>query len=143
MQKLENMSHCLFFCKTGKPVLRMKNRILIGICIGIFLIGVIGSILVLMRPHGTDVQIVQDGVVLYRFDLSTAENQTIDIEYDGRINTVQIENGKIRMFSADCPDHICVRMGWLESGALPIVCLPNRLVIEFTDADSDVDAVVP
>lgn len=120
----------------------MKNKILIGVCIGIFLIGVVGSIWVLMRPHGTDVQIVQDGTVLYRFDLSTAKDQTIDIEYDGRINTVQIENGKIRMLEADCPDHTCVHMGWLESGALPIVCLPNHLIIEFADADSNVDAVV-
>ena len=120
----------------------MKNRILIKICIGIFLIGLIGSVWVLMRPHGTDVQIVQDGVVLYTFDLSTAKDQTIDIAYDGRINTVQIENGRIRMLSADCPDHTCVRMGWLRSGALPIVCLPNHLVIAFTDADSDLDAVL-
>lgn len=120
----------------------MKNKILIGICASIFIIGVVGSILLLSRPHGNYVQIVQDGAVLYRFDLSTAEDQTLDIEYDGRINTVQIENGKIRVLSANCPDHTCVRMGWLESGALPIVCLPNHLVIEFTDADSSADAII-
>ena len=120
----------------------MKNRILVGICIAIFLIGVIGSLFVLMRPHGTGVQIVQDGTILYRFDLSITGNRTIDIEYEGRINTVQIESGKIRMLSAECPDHTCVHMGWLESGALPIVCLPNHLIIEFADTDSGVDAVV-
>ena len=119
----------------------MKNKILIGICSFIFLLGVVGSILVLMRPHGTDVRIVQDGTVLYRFDLSTARDQTIDIAYDGRINTVQIENGKIRMFSADCPDHTCVRMGWLKSGALPIVCLPNHLIIKFVDTDENIDTI--
>lgn len=120
----------------------MKYKILIGICIVLFLTGAVGSIFVLTRPEGSHVQIVQDGVVLYRFDLSVAEDQTIDIAYDGRINTVQIENGRIRMLSADCPDHTCVRMGWLESGALPIVCLPNHLLIAFTDADSDLDAVL-
>lgn len=120
----------------------MKNKILIGICIGIFLIGLVGSIWQLSRPHGTYVQIVQDGTVLYRFDLSEAKDQTIDVEYDGRINTVQIENGRIRMVSADCPDHTCIHMGWLESDALPIVCLPNRLIIEFAAANSDVDGIV-
>lgn len=120
----------------------MKNKILIGICALLFLLGVTGSVWVLTRPHGTTVQITQNGVVLYRFDLSTAKDQTIDIAYNGRINTVQIENGRIRMLAADCPDHTCVHMGWLESGALPIVCLPNRLVIEFTDADSSLDAIV-
>lgn len=84
---------------------------------------------------------MQDGVILYRFDLSAAKDQTIDIEYDGRINTVQIENGKIRVLEADCPDHTCVRMGWLKSGSLPIVCLPNHLIIEFVDTDEEFDAV--
>ena len=120
----------------------MKNKILIGICALIFMLGVAGSVWVLTRPHGTTVQIAQNGVVLYWFDLSTAKDQILDITYDGRVNTVQIENGRIRMLSADCPDHTCVHMGWLESGALPIVCLPNRLVIEFTDADSGLDAIV-
>ena len=95
----------------------------------------------LLFPHGTEVQIVQDGVVLYRLDLSQTEDQTIDVAYNGRINTIQIKNGKIRVLDADCPDHTCVRMGWLESGALPIVCLPNHLIIEFADADEKVDAV--
>lgn len=120
----------------------MMKKITIIVCIGIFLIGVIGSIWALTRPHGDYVQIVQDDNTLYRFDLSTAENQTVDIEYNGRINTVQIEDGKIRMLSADCPDHTCVKMGWLESSATPIVCLPNHLIIEFAEADSDVDAIV-
>ena len=120
----------------------MKRKIIIIVCIGIFLIGVIGSVWALIRPHGDYVQIVQDGTVLYRFDLSTAEDQTIDIEYSGRINTVQIEDGKIKMLSANCPDRTCVKMGWLESAAAPIVCLPNHLIIEFVGSDSDVDAVV-
>ncbi|MCH5192031.1 MAG: NusG domain II-containing protein [Oscillospiraceae bacterium] len=120
----------------------MKKKVFISVCIGIILIGVIGSVWAITRPHGDYVQIVQDGMVLYRFDLSTAEDQTIDIEYSGRINTVQIESGKIRMLSADCRDHTCVKMGWLNSAAAPIVCLPNHLVIEFADSDSDLDAVV-
>lgn len=95
----------------------------------------------LLPQHGTEVQIVQDGTILYRFDLSKAKDQTIDIEYDGRINSLQIENGKIRVLEADCQDHTCIRMGWLESGNLPIVCLPNHLIIEFVDTDENIDAV--
>lgn len=121
----------------------MKNRLLIGICAALLLAGVLGCVWVLTRPGGAVVQILQDGKELYRFDLSTMEDQTIDITYDGRVNTLQIENGRIRVLSADCPDHTCVHMGWLKSGALPIVCLPNHLVIAFADADSDLDAIVP
>ena len=120
----------------------MKNKVLIGICIALFLVGILGSVWVLLSPHGKIVNIVQDKTVLYRFDLSAAEDQTISIEYDGRTNIVQIENGKIRVLDADCPDQTCVHMGWLESGALPIVCLPNHLIIEFADVEGDVDAIV-
>lgn len=96
----------------------------------------------LRRPHGTQVNIVQDGTILYTFDLVSVEEQTFEIEYEGRINTVQIENGRIRMLEAECPDQTCVHMGWLDSGAMPIVCLPNHLSIEHAEAGDDIDAVI-
>ena len=96
----------------------------------------------LWKPHGTQVNILQDGKVLFNIDLVSAEDQTLEIEYEGRINTVQIENGRIRMLNAECPDQTCVHMGWLRSGSIPIVCLPNHLVIEYTDSEDKVDTVV-
>lgn len=92
--------------------------------------------------YSTQVNIVQDGKLLYTFDLTSAEDQTLEIEYKGRINTVQIEKGRIRMLDADCPDQICVHMGWLDSSKMPIVCLPNHLVIEYADLEDEVDTVV-
>lgn len=65
----------------------------------------------------------------------------IEIEYDGRINSMQIENHKVRMLEAACPDHTCINMRWLES-AIPIVCLPNHLVIQFAESDSRADVLV-
>ncbi len=95
-----------------------------------------------MRPAQTNtVEIVQDGTILYRFDLDNTENQQIEISYNGKVNTVLIENGKICIINADCPDNTCVHMGWLKSEALPIVCLPNRLVIQYTQS-GEADAAV-
>lgn len=108
----------------------------------IFLLGTAGSLWLLRMPHGTQVNIVQDGNVLYTFDLASAEDQTFEIEYEGRINTVQIENGRIHMLEAECPDQTCVHMGWLDSSAMPIVCLPNHLSIEYAETEGDVDAVI-
>lgn len=119
-----------------------KYKILTGICLAIFLLGTVGSLWLLWIPHGTQVNIVQEGNVLYTFDLASAENQTIEIEYNSRTNTVEIENGRIRMLEAECPDQTCVHMGWLHSGAMPIVCLPNHLSIEYARPESDVDAVI-
>lgn len=86
----------------------------------------------IIRPAQTNtVEIVQDGTTLYRFDLNNTENQQIEISYNGKVNTVLIENGKICITNADCPDNTCVHMGWLTAEGLPIVCLPNRLVIQY------------
>lgn len=119
-----------------------KQKILICVCAAIFLIGIVGSAWMLLAPHGTQINIVQDGNVLYTFDLAVTQDQTLEIEYEGRSNTVQIEDGRIRMLEAECPDKTCVHMGWLDSKAMPIVCLPNHLSIEFADSEDDVDAVV-
>lgn len=64
------------------------------------------------------------GNVLYTFDLS-------------RSNTIQIQDGKICVQAAECPDQTCVHMGYLSDSGLPIVCLPNRLVIQFSNAELD------
>lgn len=113
-----------------------KQKSLIWLCAVIFLLGIVGSVWVLLAPHGTQVNIVQDGTVLYTFDLAKAEDQILEIEFEGRINTVQIENGRIRMLEAEC------HMGWLSSGAMPIVCLPNHLSIEFANSSDNLDAVI-
>ena len=119
-----------------------KYRILIGILGVFFLLGIAGSLWLLRMPHGTKVNIVQDGAVLYTVDWALAENQTFEIEYEGRINVIKIEDGRIRMLEAECPDQTCVHMGWLDSGAMPIVCLPNHLSIEYVVSGNDVDAVI-
>lgn len=90
-----------------------------------------------MRPKsGKTAVIYQNGKVLYRIDLSSEKDRTIEVTYEGRKNIFEIQDGRIHMKCADCPDHICVDTGWLEDGK-PIVCLPNRLVIEYENGDID------
>lgn len=117
-----------------------QKKWLFLICGLLLLAGVVGSILVLRRPRTSQVEIVQDGRVLYSFDLSSEEDQVIDVEYEGRVNRIEIRDHQIHMLEADCPDQICVNMGWLDSAA-PIVCLPNHLVIQFTEKSDSLDAV--
>ncbi len=103
-------------------------------------LGVVGSVLVLQRPDTNLVEVVRDGEVLYQFDLARAEDQVVEVEYEGRINTIEIRDHQIHMREADCPDQTCVHMGWLDSAA-PIVCLPNHLVIRFVQDDGELDGV--
>lgn len=85
--------------------MKRKAMILGLLCAVLFLAGIFGSLWILIRPHGTQVEIVQDGMVLQQLDLSQTENQMIEVEYEGRINQIQIEDGKIRISAADCPDN--------------------------------------
>lgn len=119
----------------------MKQKVwLFGICAVLLLAGIVGSILVLRRPDTGMVEIVQDGEVLYRFDLAAEEDRILEVEYEGRINRIEIQDHQIHVLEADCPDQVCVDMGWLDSAA-PIVCLPNHLVIQFTEGSDSLDAV--
>ncbi len=119
----------------------MKQKIIILVCAAIFAAGVIGSAWVLLSPKKNTVNVISDGKTVRTIDLSTAADEVFTVEYGGKTNTVEIKDGRIRVQSAECPDKTCVHMGWLESSAMPIVCLPNRLVIEFADADGGVDAI--
>lgn len=50
----------------------------------------------------------------------------------GFSNTIRVEHGRICVESAGCPDQICVKQGYISDDLIPIVCLPNRLMIEIT-----------
>ena len=119
----------------------LKNKIIIIIAALIFAAGVAGSMIILNAPKKNTVIIKSDGKILYTLDLSREPDRTFEIKTDRGENTVEIKDGKIRVLSADCPDKTCVRMGWLESSAMPIVCLPHKLVIEFAENDDGVDAI--
>ena len=112
-----------------------------ALCALIFLSGIGGMIWNLTRSHGRQVEILQDGKILYTLDLTQAEDQTFTVTYGGRSNEIEIRDHQIRVKAADCPDQICVHMDWLE--AAPIVCLPNRLSIQYADGEgaSGLDAV--
>lgn len=120
---------------------KAKYKILTAVCILIFVLGVAGCLFVVLSPARNTVNIVRDGEVLYSFDLTKTEDTTFDIYYKDSKNTIEIKDGKIRISEAECPDKTCVKSGWLSSSAMPVVCLPNHLVIEFANNNSEVDAV--
>jgi hypothetical protein len=108
-----------------------KLKVLIAVVVVVLVLSIVGTVVVLQPSNSQWVEIVQGNEVLYTINLATAKDQDIDIEYNGSHNVVTISNGEIYVSSADCNDHTCVNMGVLKSSSLPIVCLPNRLIIRF------------
>ena len=85
-------------------------------------------------------RITRDGVLLEEIDLDKVEEPRSFVLEDGSgTNTVQMEKGRIRILEAHCPDQVCVNQGWISSGAVPIICLPHRLIIEIVEAGGDLD----
>ncbi|MCM1333958.1 MAG: NusG domain II-containing protein [Bacteroides sp.] len=119
--------------KAPKNEEKKENRRvpIVGIVLAaVFFIAVAVALWGATRPPGDRVRIVSDGETVETIDLSASPDRVIEIENEYGRNTVTIEDHKIFVSDADCPDRICVKTGVL--GAFrPIVCLPNRLVIEY------------
>lgn len=89
---------------------------------------------VFISAHGNTHKDDIYNVYIYKDDvLHGIYNLNVDkyIQIDAH-NSVQIKAGKVRMASADCPDKRCVRQG--ASSSLPIICLPNHVVVEIRSA---------
>ena len=83
-----------------------------------------------------------DGVLVERFDLTGFSYRSFMVEGESGYNVIEVEDGRVRVSDADCPNGYCVRQGWVTGGAVPIVCLPNRLLIRFDGGSlPDIDAV--
>ena len=87
--------------------------------------------------------IYQDGKLIREIDLShVAEPYTFTIEApDGGYNAIRVEQGRIGVEDADCPDKVCQNMGMVETSSYPISCLPHKLLIKVSADDGDLDAV--
>ena len=93
------------------------------------------SLPLLDREPARFARITSKGQTVKTVDLAIDQEFTVD----GK-NTITVQDGKIAVTWADCPDHYCMKRGFC-SGGTDIVCLPNRLVISFV-GEQEVDAAV-
>ena len=96
------------------------------------------SLLTIRGEAASRAQITSNGKVIRTVDLAVA--QTFTVETESGYNVVTVKDGKIAVTEASCPDHYCMARGFCNSGA-QIVCLPNKLVIEFL-GEAEIDGIV-
>ncbi|MDO5116489.1 MAG: NusG domain II-containing protein [Synergistaceae bacterium] len=85
-------------------------------------------------------EIALDGRVVERLPLNGPPRE-IRVESAGGFNIIRTENGRAAVVSADCPDGVCVRQGWISRGGGGAVCLPHKLVVRIIGLSADVDGV--
>lgn len=116
----------------------MKSKYLAAILLAAALLAL--GVLLLRPRQAVTAEIYRDGELYRTIDLlSLTEPMEIPV---GDGNTVLAEQGRVRMLHADCPDQLCVRMGWTDSAAKPIVCLPNGVTVVVTGGSEERDAVL-
>ncbi len=94
------------------------------------LIGVV--ILVLMninRNPGKQVHVSVSGERIASYPLDEDYEGTIEGK-DGGMNRFVIQDGKVTVEEADCPDQICVNHVPVSERGEGIVCLPHEVVVE-------------
>jgi hypothetical protein len=52
---------------------------------------------------------------------------------------VDFEQNRLRVFEEESPLNVCSKQGW--STAVPLICLPNKVRVEFDSDTSDIDFV--
>lgn len=103
----------------------MKNRKYDIYVLTVLLIVAAACFLLCPQSKSNIIKITLNKEVYGYYDLN--KNQTIHINKE---NTLKIENHKIRMISATCPDHLCIKQGTINKKGQSIICLPHKLIVE-------------
>lgn len=118
---------------------KVKESKTVCILCGIIFLILVASLAAIVLAKQNKVEsryanIYQNGNLVRTLELeASGEVYTFTIYGEhGEENTIEVRDGKIGMISANCPDHLCVDMGFISTGAMPVTCLPNNIVIEIT-----------
>lgn len=90
------------------------------------------------------VKVIKNNEVIKTIDLSKVkESYEFEVKGDNEeSNTIKVENAGVSIVSASCKDKICIHTGKIKDSSLPIVCLPNKLIIKFEstkESEDDID----
>lgn len=125
-QKHENHSQIY----GGNLFLKKKEILLIGSILAAALLLWAG--MSISKKPQNNIRITVDGKEYGVYSLS--ENQTISIN---DTNVCEIKDGKAKMISATCPDHLCLEQKAVDASGGSVICLPNKVVIEGENSEGD------
>lgn len=121
---------------TKRRTTLVRDIVLIAVllCLGV-------GLLIAFRSHnrtGAYAVVIVQNQEIARYSLA------VDSVYDinGGTNKIEIKDGRVRMTEAFCPNHLCIRQGWIRFENQSIVCLPNRLSVIVRGTDDSYDYVL-
>ncbi len=99
------------------------------VALGLFVINKLSS------KDGQIVTVTVNGVVTNSYSI----NDNGEYPLNGGTNILIIEDGQAYLKDANCPDKLCVKQGKIHSTGQAITCLPNKLVVEISGGEAEVD----
>lgn len=113
----------------------MKRKDFVLIILLCFAVLFLAAVFRLKKPEKEpELLITVDGKEFGRYSLE--RDQRIEI---CDTNICEIKDGRVSMYYADCPDRLCMHQKSIGSEGGTIICLPNRVFLEITDAKKVAD----
>ena len=118
-----------------------RKKLVRDIALILIILALSTAILIVTRNNGKEGAYV---VVMVQNNEEARYSLAIDGVYDinGGTNTIEIKDGRVRMIEAFCPNHLCIRQGWIRFEGQSIVCLPNTVSVTVRGTGDALDFVL-
>ena len=123
----------------------MKKKDILLIC-GVLLLALVAffaSRLFAQKTDAAQVTVYVGGAVYAQVSANDYQTITVD-QGNGKVNVIVIDSSGVRMESSTCKNQICVHHGTIDPNNADellldhwIVCLPNGVSVEVTDAEGE------
>ena len=88
----------------------------------------------LNSPEAATAQILLDGVAVKTVRLD--QDQIFEVPGRPQVQ-LEVSEGRCAFIRSDCPDHICVKSGFLGTPGESAACLPNRVALRILPGDGE------
>jgi hypothetical protein len=124
--------------KTEQPRKYFQKRDLFLICVIIIIALVVYSFSQFTTSQNgmMSAEIYCNSKLVVTIKLLPSLNEKIAVPTQPNV-VLEIKNSKIRFFSSNCRDKICVKAGFLDSAGQAAACLPNRVAIKIISSNSN------
>ncbi|OGW36267.1 MAG: hypothetical protein A2Y97_07480 [Nitrospirae bacterium RBG_13_39_12] len=114
----------------------IADKILLALLILVSLSGIV--FVKELLPEAKRVMIEVNGHPVYI--LPKDKDRTVSVEGPEGVTVIEIKDQRVRVTESPCHNKLCIRQGWIESGA--IVCIPNRVVVTISNHEDESNKIV-
>lgn len=109
----------------------------IGLILTIFIVNSLFLFKVISLNDALSANVYYESNLVMQIDLSKNAVYTVD-GTNGEVE-ITVKDGKVAITKETSPLNICSKQGYVNVNTIPLVCLPNSVVVE--GSDSEVDGV--